>query len=776
MSLVGELMLVNKVGSRGKHYRKSLVLILFVSGIPGLIIGAIVYWGIGGRIESELNQLHTRQIQQRVSSINDQLANLELMLSHWAFDPKFDYSLLNHDFVKDYERTRDITKTLLVMQGSNTLMKRVELFLHDDRSTLFNPEYAVLDQASIINSYDQLLSTKQLTYWREWAFDPAQPEQKDLVLVHKIPGGSTEPFGAIILRLDSVKSSSLLKTTMPYKEGEAFLIDEQGQLVASAGGQTELTPFMKGLQENIRLQQTGEDSFFYEWNGVMYTVSHGTFPRIGTNWTFVSAAPISNITAPVVFISKLILIASVFVLLLASAMAWFASRRIYSPVDQLVRAFLGNREGAGQDHQDEFKLIEREWQYLNRESKELQTRLERQLPHVKESYLLQLIQGYLGAYSEDDLLERMRHYHWDVEDQQFLILYIQLTGFARLEGRFSQGDEGLVTFAAVNIIEELADKRFSQADVMNFHDLTMGLLLMVPRDRTYVEDLQALSEELTQAINQLLKMRVTITFSRPTPLISEIPRLFEEARQAVSYRIFENENQIIDMEQSNYAEDASELRYPFALERELIQAMRTGKKDEAEEHLRAFLETLSGDGAKEIDVQQGMLHLLGSIQHAILISGINPNRMFKGANMYELLSQIREPEQMLHWFRDRIVSPYLNELEERTGAQVKKMVEQAMVYLQNNYMKDISLDSCADHTGTNLYFLSKSFKQVTGKNFIDYLTEIRMEQAKELLRDTEQKINDVAESVGYQHSYFNRIFKKQEGITPSQYREMSRGE
>jgi YesN/AraC family two-component response regulator len=69
--------------------------------------------------------------------------------------------------------------------------------------------------------------------------------------------------------------------------------------------------------------------------------------------------------------------------------------------------------------------------------------------------------------------------------------------------------------------------------------------------------------------------------------------------------------------------------------------------------------------------------------------------------------------------------------------------------------------------------LSKTFKQVTGKNFIDYLTELRMGKAKELLADTELKINDVAVQVGYQHSYFNRIFKKQEGITPSQYREMA---
>ncbi|MNJ68620.1 HTH-type transcriptional regulator YesS [compost metagenome] len=101
------------------------------------------------------------------------------------------------------------------------------------------------------------------------------------------------------------------------------------------------------------------------------------------------------------------------------------------------------------------------------------------------------------------------------------------------------------------------------------------------------------------------------------------------------------------------------------------------------------------------------------------------------------------------------------------------MIEQAMIYLQQNYMNDVSLDSCADEIGTNTFFLSKSFKQVLGHNFIDYLTELRMEKAKELLRGSHLRISEVAEQVGYQHSYFNRIFKKLEGMTPSRYRELS---
>src|SRR5690606_17755876 len=134
----------------------------------------------------------------------------------------------------------------------------------------------------------------------------------------------------------------------------------------------------------------------------------------------------------------------------------------------------------------------------------------------------------------------------------------------------------------------------------------------------------------------------------------------------------------------------------------------------------------------------------------VMLYGIQPSRLFKGANLYEQLSQIREPRFIPAWFEEKVVAPFFAEMDARNDTQVKRMIDQAMQYLQHNYMKDISLDSCADRIGTSPFFLSKSFKQVTGKNFIDYLTELRMEKAKELLRESEMKIQCVAEQVGYQ--------------------------
>lgn len=766
------------VGGQGRFYKKSLITIFIVSGIPGLVMGGLVYWMAGGRVESELLKLHYGQIEQRSKNIDDQLGNLELLLSHWAFDNKFDYSLNGFDFVRNFERTQDITRTLVAMQGSNAMVKRAELYVGGNSSVLFTPEYMKLEaqNVNISKRYEPLIHGNNTTYWTQWAFDTAHPEQKDLTLVHHIPGGSLNPFGVLVFRFDSQKIANMLNTLTPYDEGETFLIQDKGELFVSANGNSVTSPFVQALRDKMASQAGKKGSFFMDWKGSTYTVSYGSLARIADDWTYVSASPISNITSPVVFISKLIITISLAVLLLAALLAWLASRRIYVPIKRLLTMLGGNNINiAAHQKSDEFTLLETQWKQLHNESLALNTKLSEQLPQVKESFLQQLLHGYLNAYSEEDLLHRMERFKWEVKNRQFVVLYVQLVGMMSAEGNFRLGEEGLVTFAAVNMIEELAAPYFEQSNVLNFHDLTAGILLILPEHQSYSEACQAFSDELKQSINHILKMRLTLAISRPVSRISDIPMAFERAKQAVSYRYFENVNQIIDMEQDNYAgEEEMELQYPFTEERELIQALRTGKEEEANALLVAFLEVLTCKRAKEIDVQQGMLHLLGNIQHAIMVSGINPNRLFKGANLYEQLSQIRESTRILAWFQEKVLTPFMTELSGRSDAHVKRIIEQAMIYLQKNYRQDISLDNCAEHTGTNTFFLSRTFKQVTGKNFIDYLTELRMDKAKELLRESEMLINDVADQVGYQHTYFNRIFKKLEGMTPTRYRELSR--
>ena len=92
-------------------------------------------------------------------------------------------------------------------------------------------------------------------------------------------------------------------------------------------------------------------------------------------------------------------------------------------------------------------------------------------------------------------------------------------------------------------------------------------------------------------------------------------------------------------------------------------------------------------------------------------------------------------------------------------------------YMEDNYMFDLSLDSVSEILHISPAYLSAQFKKYQKTNFLDCLTELRINAAKELLTDPFRSAAEVASMVGYEDSsYFARTFKKRTGMTPTQYR------
>lgn len=755
-------------------------MLLLIASIPGLATGLIIYWTATDQIQDELQRQHRSQIAQRAGNIDDQLAYLELTFSHWSFDPNFDEKLAQLDFIYGYEQVHELYRTLLVMEGTHPLIERVELYLQYPRPLLFTKDlYQELEDGSRIDELNALLVHDQTEFWTD-GYRPSTGRVDDsssVALVNKLPGGSTEPIGYLVTTINQTRLNKLLRTLTPYDDGSTFLMTEQGEWMFAGSGASP-----GGLEEALRAEYlrrgAPEESFLLDYNDTTYSVSYGKLSRLGESWVYVSAAPVTAITAPVLFVSKLILWVSACGLLLALILSLLASYRLYSPIERLVRLLSGERQETGFDNRDEFELIERQWRDLSREKQSLLTRLDEHLPLMRDGFLLQLVQGYLFSLNEKEIRDRLRHYGWESDGMEFVPVLVQLQGFADLEGRFSPGDEDLVTFAAANILTELTEAQIPQFQVLNFHDLSIGLLLTVPRGsspREFRDRLRRLCGEWIQAVSYVLKMRLTIAIGRPTGQLRHIPFDFEAVRQALNYGDAFGGSQIIDLEELDTADSTPEFSYPFSLEKEIIHAVRIGSEEEAGELIDRFMEELSASGGAKLILQQGMMQLLGSLLHAMMHSGMNPVRLFDGANLFEQLAALNEPTEIPKWFRRKVIGPFVRELISKQDHQLKQLVEKTIQYVHDQYTSGVlSLELCADRLGTSPYTLSRAFKQITGVNFIDYVTNLRIERAKELLRDTEMKINEVAESVSYQHTYFNRIFKKYEGITPSQYREMSR--
>lgn len=454
-------------------------------------------------------------------------------------------------------------------------------------------------------------------------------------------------------------------------------------------------------------------------------------------------------------------------------MSWFASSKIYRPIRKLLQTFTGEETGKSDQRKNELEVIKEKWLNLADQSEALQKQMSNQIPQLRQSFLTQLKRGYLYAYSEDDLRRRMESYGWVVAEHYFVLIDVQLIGMYKADV-FTGKDESLFSFATANIMDEIAKKHFEQFTILNYYDASVGMFIIIEKNENVDELIQDFATEITDAIDNTLNFKVTVTISDRIEEVKLIPSLFSKVEQGKRYRDFNNQNQLIDLSKIKNEVVYTELLYPFEMEKNIIQAIRRIRISEVEDLVRQFINELTEKKNKEINIQQSVMQLFSTIQHEILQSGIQPHEIFGHQNMLEQLSKLRDIESMVRWLVDDVITPYIKILENSMDLEMKRIVEMTKEYIDTHYTEDISLDICADMHGISSYALSKAFNKVLGINFIDYLTNLRIEKAKELLVTTDQKIGDIAESVGYRHSYFNRVFKREVGIPPSQYRKTKR--
>ena len=150
---------------------------------------------------------------------------------------------------------------------------------------------------------------------------------------------------------------------------------------------------------------------------------------------------------------------------------------------------------------------------------------------------------------------------------------------------------------------------------------------------------------------------------------------------------------------------------------------------------------------------------------------------FHVANSFqeEMQSIYRQAESMTGLFKalNRLLVGEVMDWQVGKSAEKSKPVRLARKYIHQHYAEPITLETLGNEVGLNATYLSSVFKRETKQSFLDYLTQVRVDAAKELLADTEIPIGDISERIGYlDMKYFYKRFKKFTGLSPKDYRKL----
>ena len=246
---------------------------------------------------------------------------------------------------------------------------------------------------------------------------------------------------------------------------------------------------------------------------------------------------------------------------------------------------------------------------------------------------------------------------------------------------------------------------------------------------------------------------------------------YHEAMKSLTYDSTDSVVHVNDLPlRCNYETD-----YPIDVEKKLFKYIQEGNLNKSVYYAKCFFEwMIENYSSNMIDIKLKVLEFVLQAEHIGYESGGMFYRFTGRSEYLQNIMEIKEYQQLEAWLETKIenVCCCISIKKEENMAAV---VAKGQIYIEENYQKDIFLDDVSRQLNISPYYFSKVFKKKVGKNFIEYLTDVRMEKAKELLRNSSKSIKEICLEVGYaDSSYFSRIFKKNVGVSQREYKEENR--
>ncbi|MFD2670767.1 response regulator transcription factor [Marinicrinis sediminis] len=254
--------------------------------------------------------------------------------------------------------------------------------------------------------------------------------------------------------------------------------------------------------------------------------------------------------------------------------------------------------------------------------------------------------------------------------------------------------------------------------------------------------------------------------SLPRTHFTELSQAYHESLLALSnvqraYQIYYYED-AVERKQAHAA--AADMR----LEKEMLDEARKGELERVHQLFAQWMEHVHQQGESSmLETQQHVLDLLLLIWRMTEEAGATiskPYLSFQSADMHQLKKEAMAIMQ-------RMLQEYQAIKQELSPDVVYRM----KAFIRKHAHEDISLEMIGEHVQLSPFYVSKIFKEQCKMNYIDYLTDCRIEKAKQLMQDPEISLKQIAFDIGYHDpNYFSRVFKKVCGLSPTEYRKAIR--
>ncbi|MNZ59350.1 HTH-type transcriptional regulator YesS [compost metagenome] len=603
---------------------------------------------------------------------------------------------------------------------------------------------------------------------------PLTSNEHKKVITAIIPYETGKSISAFVLNVDTDGIMTLLQKNNSYTGTDFFVLNDKDELVFSTTNPTdqqiqEFSLASENYTDGWRLFKPANQS------EQMLVFANTSISGI-QNWKFIESIPKSIILSKITFLRNLTLL--LFAGLFAASL-WvivLLSRRVYSPIQELVHNVMDQHRTDKQDGQNESD----ELVYLSKVFVSQIERINKLTEHgrhnqilARERFLRELLGGL--TYSITEIRHSCQELEIELPEEDLSIIIYRIDHFAHFTSLYSEKDQRLLRFAMANIIQESlkTDQDIYTVDMGADHVATILPINKGQSSSVYAEKLK----QTQQLLEQYLSISTTIACGKYMESLSELHEGYLETYELTQERFRLGHGALV-VEEYTKVSPTELYHMPVKLEHQMSQAIHKADASAFQVSMNIAVNALQE--RPYFECKMSLITLFMQIRRTIqeVSYQLVLSRSWSLTSVEDQINSLETLEAVVQWMAELAVKSLDEIAAARSVSKNAGLVEHVERFIEAN-LTDMNLSTkmIADELGLSINYLRNLYKNETNRSIIDTISEKRLTIICGELISSDAAIEPIVQKYGFTSlNTFYIVFKRKYGVTPAVYRKQNKKE
>ncbi|SDM80064.1 Helix-turn-helix domain-containing protein [Paenibacillus sp. yr247] len=612
--------------------------------------------------------------------------------------------------------------------------------------------------------------------------DEAVPQTSIAYIAHLPKDLNGKQTGSVVVMADMDRFQKAIESISGFSGGQVLILNHDNQVL--------LSNLPVSVNENLILKQlmdkdhvmltpakNGDSELFYMQSEV-------------SDLKYVLVIPSRTYWEKAEYVRKFTYISIIISLMGAGVLTWFFMRRNYSPIQRLVQSLSDKNSMEERSDGNELNFIQRAISHTRSEKDKIALQLQSHHHVLRSNMLNRLLKGKMDTLIPYE--EAFKSFHIDLISTDFAVILFAVENQESLSSNLPGMDMNerrkLIQFIITNVVEELVGHRGHAGYVAEVDDMMVCLVNFADIEAAEMkQDLHWIAKE-AQRFLMRFRMDLTVSLGGIHGSLFGVAEAYSEALDAMEYKMVRGKREIITYDEiridSTDQQQLGGYYYPLQVEQQIINLIKIGDFEQARASMNEIMERNFNKPLVSLTLARCLIfNFVGTMVKAInelgdgdsRILGDNPLWMDKIIACDTILEMQQELQTLLKEVCAFATAKMETNLSKERAETLRELIAKVTHYIEEHYQdSNLNVNTIGERFELKGSYISKLFKDQTGEGLLDYMTRVRIQQAKRMISYKQDSISDIANYVGYNEvATFIRVFKKYEGITPGKFKEMN---